>query len=118
MGSDGLEGTLHLPRRSAGMANRAVPAARTTTKSAPNIRNVYYCGFSESALQPEFSKRRPVTAISYKNSLTGPVLVVPITTRAPPAIRGRSSWREIRRRARPVMSGWCTIIYTPRRARV
>jgi mRNA interferase MazF len=43
---------------------------------------VYYCGFPEAALPPEFSKRRPVIVVSYKNSLTGPILVVPITTQA------------------------------------
>ncbi len=66
------------------MVNLTPPAVRTTIKSAPNIRNVYYCGFPDSALHPEFSKPRPVIVISYKNSLTGPVLVVPITTRAQP----------------------------------
>lgn len=86
MGSDGIEGTLHLPRRSgfAAAADRAVPAARTSIKAAPNIRNVYYCGFPDGAVPPEFSKRRPVIVVSYKNSLTGPVLVVPITTQAQP----------------------------------
>lgn len=46
----------------------------------PKIRNVYYCGFPDAALPPEFCKRRPVLVVSYKNSLTGPILVVPFTT--------------------------------------
>jgi mRNA interferase MazF len=80
MASDSREGTLRLP----GRASAAVPMleARCKIKAPPNIRNVYYCGFPDAALPPEFSKRRPVIIVSYKNSLAGPVLVVPLTTQA------------------------------------
>ena len=41
-----------------------------------------YRGFADAAIPPDFSKRRPVIVVSYRNSLTGPILVVPITTQA------------------------------------
>jgi mRNA interferase MazF len=76
-----VSGTLHLlsPR-----PTPPQPAIRVSIKSAPAIRNVYSCRFPEAALPPEFSKRRPVIVVSWKNSLTGPVLVVPVTTRDQP----------------------------------
>jgi len=70
-------GTLHLPGSQPALSE---PAARTTLKSAPAIRNVYSCRFPEAALPPEFSRRRPVIVVSRKNSLTGPFMVTPITT--------------------------------------
>jgi mRNA interferase MazF len=57
-------------------------AGRLRIKATPKVRNVYYCGFPEAALPPEFSKRRPIIVVSYKNSLTGPILVVRLTTQA------------------------------------
>jgi mRNA interferase MazF len=60
---------------------------RTTIKAAPHICNVYWCSFPECALPPEFSKRRPVIVVSHRNSLTGPIWVVPMTTKAQPANR-------------------------------
>jgi mRNA interferase MazF len=86
MAPDGRERTLHLPGRAAvpGSASPASAAGRIRIKATPKIRNVYYCGFPEAALPPEFSKRRPVIVVSYKNSLTGPILVVPLTTQAQP----------------------------------
>ena len=81
MASRTLGGTLHLPGSRATLSE---PAPRTTIKSVPVIRNVYSCRFPEAALPPEFSKRRPVIVVSWKNSLTGPVLVVPITTQDQP----------------------------------
>jgi mRNA interferase MazF len=77
---------LHLPGRADAAPAAVGPAAsaRYQIRSTPKIRNVYYCGFPEPALVPEFSKRRPVIVVSYKNSLSGPVLVVPLTTRPQP----------------------------------
>src|SRR5690349_250718 len=80
MTSDGKGETLHLPGWAGGSAIAVPPVARLRIKATPNIRNVYYCSFPEAALPPEFSKRRPVIVVSYKNSLSGPILVVPITT--------------------------------------
>ncbi len=56
------------------------PIPRITLKAAPAIRNVYSCRFPTAALPPEFSKRRPVIVVSWKNSLQGPILIVPLTT--------------------------------------
>lgn len=85
MAPDSRGGTLHLPGRAHSVAAKELaPASRYQIKATPNIRNVYYCGFPNAVLPPEFSKRRPVIVVSYKNSLTGPILVVPITTRAQP----------------------------------
>src|SRR3954463_14748617 len=81
MTSDGTGGTWHLPGRAGAGSMALSPAARLRIKATPNIRNVYYCSFPEAAVPPEFSKRRPVIVVSYKNSLAGPILVVPITTR-------------------------------------
>src|SRR5580704_15506095 len=77
MASNTWGGTLHLPGGRLALPEQVV---RTTIKSAPAIRNVYSCRFPDAALPPEFSKRRPVIVVSWKNSLTGPVLVIPITT--------------------------------------
>ncbi len=82
--------TLRLPSRP-GADTGSTPAAavpRVTLKASPKIRNVYHCAFAEAALPPEVSKRRPVIVVSYKNSLRGPVLVVPLTTRA----QGQDLW--------------------------
>ena len=57
------------------------PAARTSLKAAPAIRNVYWCAFPRDMRYPEFWKIRPVVVVSYKNSLKGPILVVPVTTK-------------------------------------
>nr|WP_294550253.1 type II toxin-antitoxin system PemK/MazF family toxin [uncultured Rhodopila sp.] len=65
-------------------ASPAAAAGRIRIKATPKIRNVYYCDFPEAALPPEFSKRRPVIVVSYRNSLTAPILVVPQTTQAQP----------------------------------
>jgi mRNA interferase MazF len=48
---------------------------------APKIREVYWCRFWKDAQLPEMWKERPVIIISYKNTLTGPCLVVPTTTK-------------------------------------
>lgn len=80
--------TLRLPPTSQARPSVEARLPRVTLRAPPKIRNVYYCGFSESALPPEFSKRRPVIVVSYKNALNGPVLVVPLTTKQQP----RTTW--------------------------
>ena len=49
-------------------------------KSAPKIKQVYWCDFPEDAQLPEFWKCRPVIILSYKNTLSGAVTVIPCTT--------------------------------------
>jgi len=88
MSSHSKSGVLHLPtRRSEPVAVQQQPAdvpppaVRATLKAAPAIRNVYWCEFPRDMRQPEFWKTRPVIVMSYKNTLSGPILVVPITTK-------------------------------------
>jgi mRNA interferase MazF len=49
-------------------------------KAAPKIRQVYWCDFWRDARLPEMWKTRPVIVVSYKNTLTGPCLVVPVSS--------------------------------------
>jgi len=53
-------------------------------RSAPRIRQVYWCDFPEDAIHPEFWKRRPVPVMSRKARLYGNVTVLPITTKSQP----------------------------------
>lgn len=53
-----------------------------TLKAAPAIRNIYWCEFPADMRFPEFWKTRQVVVVSFKNALTGPILVVPMTTAA------------------------------------
>ena len=84
MAPDGPGGTLRLPGRAdvVSVGRDAMPVVRHRIKVVPAIRNVYYRGFADAALPLEFSKRRPVIVVSYKNSLSGPIFVMPITTQA------------------------------------
>ena len=52
-------------------------------KSAPKVRQLYWCDFPKDAQLPEFWKRRPVVVISYKNTLYGAVTIIPCTTSPP-----------------------------------
>ena len=49
-------------------------------KAAPKIRQIYWCDYWQDARLPEMWKTRPVIVVSYKNTLTGPCLVVPVST--------------------------------------
>jgi mRNA interferase MazF len=49
-------------------------------KTAPKIRQLYWCDFWKDAILPEFWKTRPVIVVSFKNTLHGPCLVIPTTT--------------------------------------
>lgn len=48
--------------------------------AAPKIRQLYWCDFRGDILLPEMGKKRPVLIVSYRNTLHGIVLVVPIST--------------------------------------
>jgi mRNA interferase MazF len=76
--------TLHLPGGHSTLLpdrEQSAPIVRGALKSAPRIRNIYWCQFPRDMRQPEFWKTRPVVIISHKNLLTGPILVVPMTTK-------------------------------------
>lgn len=58
------------------------PKIAPRLKSAPKIRQFYWCDFPQDAHLPEFWKRRPVIILSYRNTLHGAVTVVPCSTKA------------------------------------
>ncbi|WP_374765318.1 type II toxin-antitoxin system PemK/MazF family toxin [Yunchengibacter salinarum] len=55
-----------------------------TVKSAPRIRQVYWCTLPNDAQLPEFSKIRPVLIMSLKTHLYGKVTVLPFSTKSQP----------------------------------
>lgn len=71
-------------------------------KSAPKIRQLYWCDFPKDAQLPEFWKRRPIIVLSKNATLYGTVLVVPCSTQEQPnprlgfqlrtTIDGRVAW--------------------------
>lgn len=78
------------------------PRLKPRLKSAPKIRQLYWCDFPEDAHLPEFWKRRPVIVLSFKNTLYGAVTVIPCSTQTQPdnqsafplrtTIDGRAAW--------------------------
>lgn len=64
----------------AGKGPERPPWIKPRILAAPKIRQVYWCEFWADARLPEMWKTRPVIVISYKNTLHGPCLVVPIST--------------------------------------
>jgi len=74
-------------------------------KAAPRIRQLYCCDFRGDVLTPEMGKKRPVVILSYRNTLHGVCLVLPVSTDPQDgqsaawahklslgADRGRTSW--------------------------
>jgi len=70
-------------------------------RSAPKIKQLYWCDFPRDAQLPEFWKRRPVIIISYKITLHGAVTVIPCSTQEQKGrwafplrttIDGRAAW--------------------------
>ena len=53
-------------------------------RSAPRIRQIYWCDFPHDAQLPEFSKRRPIVIVSKKVKLHGCVIVLLLTTKSQP----------------------------------
>jgi mRNA interferase MazF len=58
------------------------PWIKPRISAAPKIRQIYWCEYWKDARLPEMWKVRPVIVVSYKNTLTGPCLVVPVSTEA------------------------------------
>jgi mRNA interferase MazF len=56
--------------------------------AAPKHEQIYWCDFPLDAQLPEMWKTRPVVVLSYKNTLHGPCLVVPTSTKP----QGSSPW--------------------------
>ena len=70
-------------------------------KSAPKIKQLYWCDFPNDAQLPEFWKRRPVIIISKTSQLYGAVTAVPCSTQEQKSkyayplrttIDGRAAW--------------------------
>ena len=78
------------------------PKKQPQIKSAPRIRQFYWCDFPKDAQLPELWKRRPVIIISKTATLNGAVTVIPCTTQAAQdpriafplrtTIDGRAAW--------------------------
>lgn len=58
------------------------PKLKPRLKSAPRVRQLYWCDFPKDAQLPEFWKRRPVIVLSMNATLHGAVTVVPCSTQA------------------------------------
>ena len=72
-------------------------------KSAPKVRQFYWCDFPKDAQLPEFWKNRPVIILSCRRiKLHGSVVVIPCSTQAQPnnpfafplrtTIDGKAAW--------------------------
>jgi mRNA interferase MazF len=53
------------------------PRVQPRIKAAPKIRQLYWCDFPRDAHLPEFWKCRAVLIVSFKNTLSGAVTVIP-----------------------------------------
>jgi len=60
--------------------NDKPPRVQPRIRAAPSIRQLYWCDFPDDAHLPEFWKTRPVLVVSYKNTLSGAVTVVPCSS--------------------------------------
>ncbi len=63
---------------------RQPPRVEPKVRSAPRIRQIYWCDFPDDAQLPEFWKRRPVLILSRTSKLHGCVTVLPLTTKSQP----------------------------------
>lgn len=60
-------------------------------RSAPRIRQIYWCDFPRDVVLPEFGKRRPALVISRRARLYGNVTLLPISTKSQPGNRAAYS---------------------------
>ncbi|WP_455475046.1 type II toxin-antitoxin system PemK/MazF family toxin [Bartonella sp. B30(2025)] len=60
------------------------PHIKPRVKSAPRIRQVFWCDFPHDSILPEFWKKRPVLILSKNAKLYGNVTVLPFTTKSQP----------------------------------
>ena len=58
----------------------APPRIQTRLKAVPRIRQLYWCDFPNDAHLPEFWKCRPVIIVSFRNTLSGAVTVIPCSS--------------------------------------
>ncbi|UTO28204.1 type II toxin-antitoxin system PemK/MazF family toxin [Bartonella harrusi] len=60
------------------------PHIKPRIKSAPRIRQVFWCDFPHDSILPEFWKKRPVLVLSKNAKLYGNVTVLPFSTKSQP----------------------------------
>jgi mRNA interferase MazF len=60
------------------------PRIAPRLRSAPRIRQIYWCDFPKDAQLPEFWKTRPVLILSKTSTLFGNVMVLPFSTKPQP----------------------------------
>lgn len=63
------------------------PRYKARISAAPSIRQLYWCDFPQDGHLPEFWKTRPVLIVSFKNTLSGAVTVVPCSSQEQPENR-------------------------------
>jgi mRNA interferase MazF len=102
------------------------PRKEVRIKSAPKIREFFWCDFWLDAQLPEMWKTRPVLILSYRNRLFGTCTVIPLSTDAenandPWAIEapielhaGRKSWLICNQPGSVAMSRLTAFKITPR----
>ena len=59
-------------------------------KAVPSIRQIYWCDFELAPILPEMGKTRPAVIVSFKHTLNGHCLVLPIST--DPQESASNSW--------------------------
>ena len=84
------------------MDEQSPPRIPPSLRAVPAIRELYWCDFPADACLPEFWKRRPVLVVSYRNTLSGAVTVIPCSSqdqsanpwafRLTTTIDGAASW--------------------------
>ena len=90
------------PAAIAALQEEAPPRVAPKLRSAPKIRQFYWCDLPKDAQLPEFWKRRPVIILSKNSTLHGAVTVIPCSTQAQPdpklafplrtTIDGKAAW--------------------------
>jgi mRNA interferase MazF len=76
------------PPRKGAEPEQKPPRVQPRIIAAPKHGQLYWCDFWRDAQLPEMWKTRPVMVLSYKNTLSGPCLVVPLSTEP----QGHSPW--------------------------
>ena len=56
------------------------PRISNRIKAVPCIRQLFWCDFPNDAQLPELWKKRPVIIVSFKNTLSGAVTVIPCSS--------------------------------------
>lgn len=97
----------------------APPRIAPRIRSAPKIRQIYWCDFPEDAILPEMWKRRPVLILSRTHKLNGHCSVLPTSTGAQSGPSARWA-HELTIRLSGMYPSWviCNHIYTVSTARL